>query len=561
MLICGVKVSHDGGVAVIDDGTLLFSVEAEKIGNGLRYSPLGDLHRVAEILTAHGIAPDTVDQFVLDGWWDETGSGTPSIATTRGGRPGIVQVAPYVHSGRGSAPLDRFTFTTDGLRGSGETSYASYYHATGHVMGTYSTSPFAQRGEDALVLVWDGGIAPRLYHVDPTGHTVRLVAPLLSAIGNLFPHLCGTLEPFRMPAAVISADEAHQRRHLEISGKAMAYAALGRVEDDAFGVLDALLEANPPVSDQACVQVAEKLTVSRSELLPGLRDADIIATVQAYLGARLLQSLLRVVDRRHPDTRPNLCLGGGCALNIKWNTAIRATGRFSDVWIPPFPNDSGAAIGTAATELFHRHRTPAVRWNVYQGPRLTPQVPGPPWRARPCDPKQVAEILHREGEPVVVLDGRAELGPRALGNRSILAPAVSPVMKDRLNNIKGRAFYRPVAPICLASRAEEVFDPGCPDPYMLFEHRPRPDWADRIPAVLHLDGTARLQTVDESSPCAAARILVEYTRISGIPVLCNTSANLAGHGFFADVATAARWGGVRYVWSDGLLYTNEQSGS
>lgn len=560
MLICGVKVSHDGGVAVFDGDTLLFSIELEKVGNGRRYSPLGDLDRVGDLLSAHGIAPGSVDQFVLDGWWDEAGTGGPSIRTARGGRPHTVTVAPYVHSGRGSAPLDRYLFSTDGLGGPGETGYASYYHATGHLMGAYATSPFARRGEDALVLVWDGGITPRLYEVRAREHTVRTVAPLLSAIGNVFPHLCGRLEPFRVPAVAIGADEAQQRQHLEIAGKAMAYAALGTVREAAFGVLDELLVAHPPITDQACVELSEKLVVARDELLPGMSDADIIATLQDYLGARLLDSLRQVVSRRFPGSRPNLCMGGGCALNIKWNTAIRASGRFADVWVPPFPNDSGAAIGTAACELFLRHRTPAVRWDVFQGPALGHEVPGPPWRSRPCRPDEVAEILYREGEPVVVLDGRAELGPRALGSRSILAPATAPEMKARLNQLKERAFYRPVAPICLASRAAEVFDPGTADPYMLFEHRLRPGWADRIPAVVHLDGTARLQTVDDASASSTVQILRGYERRSGIPVLCNTSANLSGHGFFTDAATAARWGRVKYVWADGVLHSLDPSG-
>jgi carbamoyltransferase len=164
--------------------------------------------------------------------------------------------------------------------------------------------------------------------------------------------------------------------------------------------------------------------------------------------------------------------------------------------------------------------------------------------------------LHTENEPVVVLSGRAEIGPRALGNRSILAPATSQAMKDRLNLIKERAGYRPVAPICLTSRSAEVFEPGGADPYMLFEHRMRGDWAQRVPAIVHLDGTARLQTIDESSGSPTAGVLAEYAKLSGVPVLCNTSANLNGCGFFPDVASAARWGRTRYIGSDGTLFTN-----
>jgi len=118
---------------------------------------------------------------------------------------------------------------------------------------------------------------------------------------------------------------------------------------------------------------------------------------------------------------------------------LRGSGLFRDIWIPPFPNDSGAAIGTACCEMFRRGGQRALGWDVYSGPVLsTGDVPRD-WRVRPCSERQLAELLHAEGEPVVVLSGRSEIGPRALGNRSILAPATNPAMKSRLNVMKGRA--------------------------------------------------------------------------------------------------------------------------
>ncbi|MFK0292837.1 carbamoyltransferase C-terminal domain-containing protein [Streptomyces sp. NPDC090442] len=239
---------------------------------------------------------------------------------------------------------------------------------------------------------------------------------------------------------------------------------------------------------------------------------------------------------------------------------LRASGLFEDVWIAPFPNDAGAAIGTAACEMIRASGQMALEWDVYSGPRVTTGKLPDGWQEQPCEEGQLAELLHLEGEPVVVLSGRAELGPRALGNRSILAPATDPAMKGRLNLLKGRAAYRPVAPICLASHAREVFAPGTRDPYMLFEHRLRPGWAERVPAIVHLDGTARPQTIDPAQDTATARILTAYQQLSGIPVLCNTSANHNGRGFFPDVASAADWGGTRYIWSEGKLYTRASVG-
>jgi carbamoyltransferase len=333
----------------------------------------------------------------------------------------------------------------------------------------------------------------------------------------------------------------------------MAYAALGRAEEDAFGVFDAVLADFPDVSAENSKKASLKVIGRRHELLPGLSDADLIATLQEYLGCRLLASLAAFLPGLGLSAAPNLVMAGGCALNIKWNSRLRSSGLVRDIWIPPFPNDSGAAIGTATCEMFRQGRHQALSWDVYSGPLLTDGDIPPGWRVVGCGERELAGLLHDSGEPVVVLSGRAEIGPRALGNRSIFAVATDAAMKDKLNAIKDRAHYRPVAPICLASRAAEVFTPGNHDPYMLFEHRPRPGWAARIPAVLHLDGTARLQTIDASASSPAGRIVEHYAALSGIPVLCNTSANFTGRGFFPDVASAARWGQTNYVWSDGRL--------
>jgi carbamoyltransferase len=555
MLICGIKITHDAGVAVIEDNRLLFSIEVEKLGNSPRYSSLEDLGEVEKILQEEGVRPSDVDQFVVDGWFvagaDDAEIRDPAMMWARGGRSPGIPVAPY-QDRPGGEPLARYRFRDYAFSPAAD-GYVSYHHVANHLIGGYCASPFAARGENALVLVWDGGTVPRLYQVAARDRTVTSLAPLLPITGDIFGEFSSHFEPFFRPAEDFTAEEV-MRHHLSIAGKAMAYAALGRAEESAFGVFDDLLASFPGTSPENAVAFSEKVAADRDDLLPGLSDADLIATFQEYLGSLLLQSLTSRV-RDHP----NLVLAGGCALNIKWNSMLRGSGLFRDVWVPPFPNDSGAAIGTASCEMFRQGRYRALEWDVYSGPVLaTGDVPRD-WQVRPCSERQLAQLLHTEGEPVVVLSGRSEIGPRALGNRSILAPATDPGMKIRLNAMKGRADYRPVAPVCLASRAAEVFSPGCEDPYMLFEHRPRAGWADRIPAVLHLDGTARLQTIDPSASSPTYRILTFYEQLSGIPVLCNTSANNNGRGFFPDVSSAAGWSGTRYIWADGSLYTIPKS--
>ncbi|MET8976725.1 carbamoyltransferase N-terminal domain-containing protein [Streptomyces sp. NPDC004539] len=553
MLICGIKASHDGGVAVIEDGRLVFSYEIEKLGNGERYSSLGDLERVTEILAAEGLSPADIDRFVVDGWYTKDVHGEPAVKVNSGGVPVELRVAPYVESPGGDGPLERRTFEGHGLG-----RYAGYTHVANHLMGTYCSSPFAARGEDAFVVVWDGLVTPRLYRVRAATREVSFVEALLPVFGNSFAAFCSRFEPYLLDTSDVTSDR-YIRAHLSVAGKAMAYAAKGRVETGAFAVLDALMDEFRDLPVDKVGMLGDKVAANRDELLPGLSNADLIATYQAYIGHHLLDRLTTAVRSRFPDGAHNLVLGGGCALNIKWNSAIRASGVFREVFVPPFPNDAGAAIGTAACEMFRSGRS-ALEWDVYSGPRVTTGTLPDGWRAEPCDERRLAALLHTEGEPVVVLSGRAELGPRALGNRSILAPATDAGMKDRLNDVKNRASYRPVAPICLEERAAEVFDPGTPDPYMIFEHRMRPGWAERVPAVVHLDGTARLQTISSARDTAAARILGAYAEISGVPVLCNTSANLEGRGFFPDVASAARWGKTRYIWSEGTLFTNPRTG-
>jgi len=568
-MICGIKLSHDGGIAVIEDNRLLFSIEIEKLENRLRYSSLGNLEQVAHILKSEGLDPSDVDQFVVDGWFvegvDDTEVTDPSVIANRGGGHLDISVAPYQDRPGAAKPLARYAFRDYAFSPSAD-GYASYHHVSNHLLGGYCSSPFAARGEDALVLVWDGGTVPRLYKVEAQTRTVAAVATLLPITGDTFGEFSSHFDPFFKDTDEFSPDEM-MRHHLSIAGKAMAYAALGSVEQSAFPVFGRIIADFPNTSAENSKAFAEKIVACRDELLPGLSNADLIATFQAYLGDLLLQSLsslmrgglpklqLSPLLRPRSSLRPNLVLAGGCALNIKWNTMLRSSELFKEIWIPPFPNDSGAAIGTASCEMFRQRGHLALDWDVYSGPMAaTGDVPHG-WRSQPCAEWQLAQLLHAEDEPVVVLSGRAEIGPRALGNRSILAPATDLRMKNKLNAMKGRAEYRPVAPICLASRAAEVFTPGDSDRYMLFEHRPRPMWAKRIPAVLHLDGTARLQTIDPLANSPTARILAAYAEISGIPVLCNTSANFNGRGFFPDVASASRWGGTRYIWSDGRLYT------
>jgi carbamoyltransferase len=155
---------------------------------------------------------------------------------------------------------------------------------------------------------------------------------------------------------------------------------------------------------------------------------------------------------------------------------------------------------------------------------------------RPADlAETVAEAL-ADDDVVAWFQGRAEYGPRALGHRSLLAHPGRKANLGRLNDVKGREQFRPVAPMVLLERAPEIFARGpIPSPYMLFVHDVAPQWQDRIPAVVHVDGTARVQTVDPAKESLVAALLTAFERRTGLPVLVNTSLNTAGRPMVDDI--------------------------
>ena len=548
MLICGLKITHDGGVAIIDNGRLVGSFEVEKFDNRHRYAELDDLALVERVLGSQDIELGDVDLFAVDGWG--YGEPDPVVGTSHRGVAVRLAVAPYRESQVSDDSLAAYRF--DGLPlGRKEFPYDSFHHTTGHILSAYCASPFAAAGEPSYVVVWDGGVLPRGYYVRPDGRHIENLGPIFGLIGNVYPWFAMHFPPFR-PQDLGGPPDRVRYHQLSVPGKVMAYTALGEVRDDLCRVFDDIYADELVISMDFAGALAKSFLARTAG--SALRPADALASFQHWLGVQLVRSISEMRELS-PGYAGNLCFSGGCALNIKWNAEIRASGVFDRFFVPPFPNDSGAALGAACAAMVSRTGNIALDWSVYSGPVLgvaDGAVDG--YRPRPCSVTQLARLLHESGEAVVVLHGRAELGPRALGNRSILMSATDGANKDRLNTMKRRESYRPVSPICLTSRAPAIFEPGVPDPYMLFEHRVRPEWTSRIPAVIHLDGTARLQTVDHRYNPVIGELLTEYERCSGIPVLCNTSANLNGCGFFPDVESALRWGGAPYVWSDGRLW-------
>ncbi|WP_329082492.1 carbamoyltransferase N-terminal domain-containing protein [Streptosporangium sp. NBC_01469] len=567
MITAGLKLTHSGGLALLEDDKLLFNIEVQKRENNARYSSVADLRLIPEILAEHGFKVSDVDNWALDGW-DGVDFGRLSVLDH--GRPLELKVAPYRENDTINS-LVRPGVVGQIPIGGGMVTYNSYVHMSSHFAAAYCSSPFAARGEDSFVLVWDGGCFPRLYFVNGARGTVENGGEVFPLIGHSYAMAAQYFGPWVRKGE----DRSQVVDDLSVAGKLMAYIALGTPRDVVQEAIRDAFHRNFEAPTQAVAEYRNTVTGCGSNGEPshryvhaylsdaakriaelGVSDEDVLASMHQFMEELLVERIVDKIRRWKGDGPWNLSFAGGCALNIKWNSALRAHPLFNDVWVPPYPDDSGSAIGTACAEYAYAKGVSAVRWHARLGPDLvaTPRIPEG-WSTRECTPVEVARLLHESGKPLVFLRGRAELGPRALGARSIIAPANDPAMKDLLNDIKSREHYRPVAPICLTEHAPEIFDPGTPDPYMLFDHDVRPDWLDRVPAITHLDGTARLQTVSPQDDPVLAEILCAYHELSGIPILCNTSANLNGSGFFPDAASAMEWGRTDHVWADGVLYS------
>jgi carbamoyltransferase len=267
------------------------------------------------------------------------------------------------------------------------------------------------------------------------------------------------------------------------------------------------------------------------------RHADLACSVQR----RLEEVLLELATWLHERTGESaLTMAGGVALNCVANMRLHASGPFDDVWVQPASGDSGTALGAAlhvAQELGDRvsPMPTAALGRGWSDDELAEWLDGAGIvHERPDDlADAVAEVLAADGV-VAWFQGRSEFGPRALGHRSLLADPRRPETTARLNAVKGRESFRPVAPMVLAERAAEIFSGRLPSEYMLFTHEVDDAWRDRIPAVVHVDGTARIQTVDRAEEPLMAAVLERFEERTGVPVVVNTSLNTAGRPMVDD---------------------------
>lgn len=261
-----------------------------------------------------------------------------------------------------------------------------------------------------------------------------------------------------------------------------------------------------------------------------------IARAAQHLTEEVMLGLAKLARRL--TGQANLVVGGGVALNSVANGKIAAAELFKSMYVYPAAGDGGTAVGAALFGYFSRQKKKVARprnQSPYVGYEATRQEIVKALKTnqllftKPHNlPKTVAAFIAQD-KIVGWYQGRAEIGPRALGNRSILANPCKEPNRDRVNTVKHREQWRPFAPSILAEHAEEFFDMnGLDSPYMIMAQGVKMSKRKYIPAVTHIDGTARVQTVTKQMNLRYWELIVEFYRLTGVPVVLNTSFNLAG---------------------------------
>lgn len=404
--------------------------------------------------------------------------------------------------------------------------YLKFQHHLAHAANACFTSPF----DEAACVVVDGqGEGGSMTYLDYRHGRLKTLEQLKGpeSLGILY-SICTDLCGF--------SSEAGEE------WKMMGLAAYGELDPDILDTLQSLINIEglkfkyPSLA--AIKRWTEKMkTWARAPDAPPISVANLAHTVQFFYE----QTLTELLGNFHQlGVSDHLVLGGGCALNSSYNGKILDQTGFSQLHVPSAPGDDGNALGCALLAYYqdHPHQRPTAS---IQSPYLGSSIPataianlmrfGRFDKARQLTDglcEEVARLL-AEGKLIGWVQGRAEFGPRALGNRSILADPRDPDMKDRINAlVKFREGFRPFAPAIIDAYGADYFENYQCSPYMERTLRFRPGMSERVPAVVHIDGTGRVQSVRREWNARYHDLLAAFHARTGVPILLNTSFNIMG---------------------------------
>lgn len=502
MKILSYNPGHDGAIAYIEDGRLVFSLEAEK-GSGYRHSALS----VPDAFDAIGELASIPDVLCKGGWWQD---GAPEAEGATAGYYGL-------EAGKVGVGAQRFF----GKR----IDHFSSSHERSHLLCAFGMSGLP-KGTACYALLWEGNIGA-FYEISPDLQITKL-ANVVPEPGHRYAMLYALADPtFDKLSAGYS--------RLSDAGKLMALASFStrtQATVDEELITDFLLQDREHLKPRDCEALKDFTHYD-----VGLDDPEFRNFAGIFSD--------RLFDRFHHFAKSNLKRGmpllisGGCGLNCDWNSKWRDSGLFSEVFVPPVTNDSGSAIGTAIDAQFHFTGDPKISWDVYSGLPFACDEPVDPARFDKFKSSLTTAAAMLASDLILGwVSGRYEIGPRALGNRSILAAPFKDSTRERLNFIKQREQFRPIAPVCLEDDAVEWFGCKQPSPFMLYTYQAS---TTDLAAVTHVNRTARIQTVSELTNRPLFELLKTFKALTGFGVLCNTSLNFKHKGFINSISDLTKY--------------------
>jgi carbamoyltransferase len=390
-------------------------------------------------------------------------------------------------------------------------------HHLAHAISAFLPSPY----EEAAILTIDGrGEETTTSYYLGKGTTVEKIGEVK------MPHSLGMLyEAITTHLGFLHSSDEYKVMALASYGKPEyleEFRSMINVKDDGTYTIESL-------------KLEERFGAARKRDEPFTdKHFNIAHSLQKVLEETVLKLVQWLYSKSNSE---NLCLAGGVALNCVMNAVLRDKGPFKKIWVQPAAGDAGTALGAALwidTQERKSQQRDFVMNHAYWGPEYQDEEiesflkwTKVPYRKMENTAKETAAILAQD-KVIGWYQGRMEFGPRALGSRSILASPINASMQQRLNEIKDREDFRPVAPVVLEEDAGEWFEKATFSPFMLFVYNVKEDKADRIPAVRHVDGTARIQTINQDQHQAYYNLLKEFKKLTGVPVLVNTSFNTRG---------------------------------
>ena len=520
--------SHDSAAALVCDGALVAGVAEERLTR-IKHQGGPPTHAVAYCLEAAGLAPSDIDHI---GCYMQPGRRMAKRIAYRATQAARSPLYSAAYAGYELIHNARYVRDMRSLCNDAKLHYMEHHPA--HAASAFLVSPF---DEAALLTIdyigewtstwWGMGEGTGIRSLGAVNYPHSL-GVFYSAITDYLGFLRASDEYKVMGLAPYGEPEYYDdlKKMIRINGRADYDIDLSWTQwhhrpgsRDGYFSPKFLKRYGPPRKKGEPVEP---------------RHENMAASAQKLLEETVLK--MAIALQKQTGSK-NLCMAGGVALNCAANGRLLREGPFENIYVQPASGDDGIAIG-AAYQLYHAF-SGDQRAGDMRDARIGPEFSDAAIRAAleaagqrfetPANLETRAAELIAQGKILGWYQGRMEFGPRALGSRSILADPSRADMKDRVNEVvKHRESFRPFAPSCLRERAPEFFE-GCTDsPFMLFVYPVATAYRDRLPAITHVDGTARVQTVERETMPRYYALIEAFEKHSGLPIVLNTSFNVMG---------------------------------